>query len=87
MSNLPIPSNNTAVASMMHGLAITPSDTVSLANATLAIYVGVTGNLTVLFNGDSVVTLLSNVPVGMYNWSVSMVHATGTTATNLVALW
>ncbi len=85
MSNLVVPQNSTGSA--MHGLAIVPSDTVSLVNATLYIYVGVTGNLTVVFNGDTATTLLSNVPVGIYNLSISMVHATGTTATNLVALW
>lgn len=87
MSNLPVPINNTAVASLQHGAAITPSDTVNLTNATLAIYVGTTGNLKVMLNGDTVAITLDTVPVGLYYLSVSRVYATGTTASTLVALW
>ena len=66
--------------------AITPSDTVNLGSPTRSIYVGVTGNLTVLMYGGQVVTF-NNVPVGIFPIQVLRVNATGTTATNLVALW
>lgn len=67
-----------------HGTAITPNDTTAVKFK--GIYVGTTGNLTVLFTGDTVATTLNNVPVGVYQFEISKVLATGTTATNLVGL-
>lgn len=87
MSNLPLPVNNNAIVSPQHGAAITPNDTTDLTNATLKLYVGGTGDLVVILNGDSASTTFKTMPVGMYDLCVSRILATGTTATNLVALW
>lgn len=67
-------------------LAITPSDSVSMAHASRAIYVGQAGNLTVrLVSGDEVT--LANVIAGMvYPLRATHVLASGTTATGLVGL-
>jgi hypothetical protein len=70
------------------GVAITPSDTVNLADVTRAIYVGGTGTITYVSEGGDTVPLLGNIPVGaVIRVCASRVNSTGTTATNLVALW
>ncbi len=66
-------------------VAITPSDTVAVSK-TAAIYVGGAGNLTVQ-GENSVAVTFYNVPAGTVLPIVAnLVKATGTTATNLVAL-
>jgi hypothetical protein len=66
--------------------SINPSDTVDLASPARSIYVGTTGNLSVIMYGGQTVTL-NSVPVGVLPIQVKRVLATGTTAGNLVALW
>lgn len=71
-----------------HAAAITTSDTTDLSDVTRAIYVGggAPGNITCTINGVDVVFKL--VPVGtVLQVRTSRVKATGTTATDLVALW
>jgi hypothetical protein len=74
--------------------AVTPSDTVPIpapgggdgVSNGCVLYVGVSGDLKVTTtSGDE--TLFSNVPVGFFPVQVLYVWATGTTATNIVALW
>lgn len=66
--------------------AIVPADGTNLSSPTRGIYVGVTGNLTVrMFRGQNTITFL-NVPVGILPIQVDRVLATGTTATQLIAL-
>ena len=84
---LSIPQQITPMASAANAVAVTPSDTVNLTNATIALYVGTTGNLSVVMNGSGSTVVFDTVPVGWYWLSVSRVNATGTTATNIVALW
>lgn len=64
---------------------VTPSDsTVVAANA---LYIGVTGDVAlVVRNGDSAITFKA-VPVGVLKVNAYKVMATGTTATNIVALY
>lgn len=70
--------------SAIGGKAITPGTPIGLD--TRGIYVGVTGNLVVtMANGETVT--LSNVPVGFYPLSITLVVTSGTTATNLVAFY
>lgn len=70
------------------GAAITPSDSVNLTNVTRAIYVGGTGTVTYVSQGGDTVALLGNIPVGTtLRVCASRVNLTGTSATNLVALW
>lgn len=75
----------TDVSAAYDGVAITPSDATVIPK-TRAIYVGVTGNITVrMASGNSV--LYSNVPVGVLPIQVDMVKSTGTTATTMIAMY
>lgn len=68
-------------------IAVTPSDSTDLAFVARAIYVGGTGNLTVISpTGQS--TLFANIAEGMIHpIRCNRIMATGTTATGLVAIW
>lgn len=67
--------------------AVTPDDVNELGNVTRALYVGVTGDVTVVMAGKGTAVLFKAMPVGLYVMRVRQVKAGGTTATNLVALW
>lgn len=79
-------SDSTAVRKASHAVAVTPSDTDNLANdADKGLYIGGTGAVHVTTsNGDDVT--FAAVPVGILPVGVRRVHATGTTATNIIAL-
>lgn len=77
--------------------SITPSDTAAVAigpagEYAKSLYVGVTGNLTVITSGDNsnsgagTPVLFSNVPVGWFPLQVRAVMATGTTASGIVGV-
>lgn len=67
--------------------AVTPSDSASLSGVTRFIYVGSAGNVAVTMSDGSNVTF-NNVPAGaVLNLRVSKVKSTGTTASNIVALF
>lgn len=68
-------------------VAITPSDATNFTEGTChAIYVGGAGNVTAVVNGTAV--LFAGVPVGtVLKVRATRVNATGTAATNLVALY
>ena len=67
--------------------AITPSDTVVIPGGPCrGIYVGVTGDVTILTTGQNTVTFTA-VPVGILPVNALRVNATSTTATNMVALF
>lgn len=72
-------------------LTITPNNTTDLTTNVSAIHVGTTGNVSVVMKGattPNTVTLFVNVQAGAtLNVEVSRVHATGTTANNLVGLY
>jgi len=65
-----------------HAVALTPSDSVALSEATRALYVGGAGALRVA----AVVTLAGAQAGQVYPLRVTQVLATGTTATGLVGL-
>ena len=67
-------------------LAVTPSDSVDLANAPKALYIGVTGDITMRLANDTASVLFKAVPVGVLPVRPLRVYATGTTATNILAL-
>jgi len=74
-------------AAPTNGAAITPSDTVDLPNAaTKGIWVGGTGAIKVDMLDSGTVTF-NAVPVGLLRIQVKRVWSTGTTATNLLALY
>ena len=66
--------------------SVVPSDSTDLTITSRAIYVGTSGDLRVTTASGSVVTF-SNVPEGILPMRVSRVHASGTTATGIVAIW
>jgi len=69
------------------GVAVTPNNTTPLPEPSKALWVGGTGNLTVtMLNGEDVT--FTAVPAGEWlDIAVTHVKATGTNATNIVALW
>ena len=77
-------------------LAVTPSDTAKLTPYTVgngiklprcrALYIGVTGDVVVKNEAGTSVTFTA-VPVGILPVSTDQVLSTGTTATNIVALF
>jgi len=69
----------------VYGAAVTPSNSVNLAAPTRSLYVGTTGNISVeMLNGTVVFT---GVAVGILPIQCTRVNSTGTTASNIVALW
>lgn len=67
--------------------AVTPSDTTDLSFTTRALYIGGAGNVT-LIDANNNTTTFQAVPVGsVLPVRTNRVKATGTTATNLIALW
>lgn len=69
--------------------AVTPSDTVDLPTSGKALYVGVAGDLRIVpvASPDGVGITLKNHPVGYVAVQVRRVFATGTTASQIVALF
>lgn len=65
---------------------IIPSDTVALPAVTKGIYVGVAGDIKLTLS-DGSVAVFKAMPVGDYPYAVEQVWATGTTATNILALY
>jgi hypothetical protein len=68
--------------------AVTPNDSTDLAEYATSLYIGTAGNLVVLPVGhnDGATITLANHPVGYCPIQVRRVLATGTTASNIVAL-
>lgn len=67
--------------------AITPHNTNDLAETTRAIYVGVSGDVTMDLFGTGTNITFKSVPVGILPVQVTRVYATSTTATDMIALW
>lgn len=68
--------------------AVTPSNTVDLVFFSRALYVGVTGDVSVIMAGDGATVVFPAVPAGtVLPIRVSRVRATGTTASSIVAVW
>lgn len=67
---------------------ITPSDSTDLPVPAVAVYVGGAGNITLDTEGGQTTVLFAAVPAGTtLKLRVKRVRATGTTATNLVAIY
>lgn len=65
---------------------VTPNDAADLEITSRALYVGQSGDLKVTTAGGNVVTF-AGVPAGILPMRVRRVHATGTTASAIVAIW
>lgn len=76
-----------AIAGSRYPFAITPHDSNELARDVKAIYVGVTGNITLRTRQGGADVLFSNVLAGsILPVRAAYVRATGTTASGLVGL-
>lgn len=69
------------------GETISPSDTVSLSKVSRAIYVGTVGTLSCLMMDGTTLVLPTTVAGTIYELRVERVNLTGTSATNLRALF
>ncbi len=68
--------------------AVTPSDTVDLADVTRGVYVGVAGDVKVNMATSGTSIVFTAVAAGsILPIRVTRILATGTTATNIVAVW
>jgi hypothetical protein len=68
--------------------AVTPSDSVMLPNGTCrSLYVGVSGDVSVLTSDGDVAVVFKAAPVGILAIQCQRVNSTGTTATNILALY
>lgn len=70
-----------------NGFSVTPNDGTDLAQTTRAIWVGGAGNLSVVTRGGDTITLVG-VPAGtLLPIRATRIRSTGTTATNILALY
>ncbi|MET3578214.1 hypothetical protein ABID19_001231 [Mesorhizobium robiniae] len=69
-----------------HAVEVTPSDDADLATIPRALWIGVGGDVRVTTIGGETVTFKS-VQDGAFPVRVTRVYATGTTATDIVAVW
>ena len=76
-----------ATVSARRAADITPSDTVDLSDPTRGIYVGVSGNIKVTLVSGGTVTFLGAISGSILPVQAIRVYATGTTATNMIALY
>lgn len=67
------------------GIAVTPDDANPLTKNARLLYVGGTGDIT-LVTAAGTTLLFKSVPVGFFYMGAKQIKATGTTATNIVAL-
>jgi hypothetical protein len=67
-------------------IAVVPSNSAVLTKASMGLFVGVEGDLKVLLVGDTVPVIFKNISGGM-GLMVQRVYATGTTATDILALY
>ena len=74
------------LAPISDGMEVTPNDNVDLPQVTRSIYVGTSGNLSVVMKSGSILNY-TNVPVGRHAIRVTRVRDTGTTAGGIVAEW
>lgn len=67
-------------------VAVTPNDGADLTREARALYIGVSGDVVLVSGAGNTVTFKS-APVGVLAVGAVRVKATGTTATNIVALY
>ena len=67
--------------------AVTPDDVNDLVNTSRSIYVGTAGDVSVHMIGQVAPIVFKAVPIGILPIRADRVLATGTTASDIVALW
>ena len=70
-----------------NAVVVTPSDTVFLDYYTRAVFVGGAGNLSVVLKSGATVVFTGVLAGSVLPLRVGRVNSTGTTATNIVAMW
>lgn len=77
-----------ATVAAIRGAAVTISDS-TVIPITRALFIGTGGTLVVHMGGESAATTVTftNVAAGIFPIQVDMVYSTGTTASNIVALY
>jgi hypothetical protein len=78
-NNITDPSND--------AIAVTPSDNTDLSYVTKSLYIGGAGNLKVIMKSGATVTFNGLLVGTTLNIRASRILATGTTATNIIALF
>ncbi len=68
-------------------MSVTPNDAVDITHTSRAIYVGVSGDITVHMADETTAVVFKSVPAGILPVRVDRILATGTSASDLVALW
>lgn len=68
-----------------YAVGVTPD--VYLPATSRALYIGVSGNLSVKMSGDGSDVIFPNVPVGILPVEVTRVNSAGTTASGIVSMW
>ena len=66
---------------------VTPDDNTDLENTSRALFVGTGGNVAVRMKGGADVTFFNVSDGSILSIRVDRVNSTGTTASNMVALW
>ena len=67
--------------------AVTPDDNTDLGFVSRGLYIGGSGDISIITNGGQTITFVG-VPTGVIlPVRATRVRATGTTATNIVAMW
>lgn len=67
-------------------VAITPSDSTDLLQMTRALYIGTAGNVRVTLAGGDVIDFAA-LAVGWHPLRVMRIHATATSASNIIGCW
>lgn len=80
------PSDATLDGPAGNAATVSTSDSTDLGVMTRAVWVGGTGDLKVTMKGGQTV-VFSSLTVGWHPLRVARIWATGTTATNIVAVW
>ncbi len=70
-----------------NGFAVVPHDTNALTNDTRAIYVGGSGDITLVTTGGDTIVLIGLVVGNIYPIRANIIKSGGTDATNIVALY
>jgi len=75
-----------AAVTATQAVSVTPSDTVNLDDAAPLFWIGVTGNVS-LVTRDGGTVIYKNVPVGYLFQAARRINATGTTASEILAVY
>jgi hypothetical protein len=79
--------SNNVVDPGSNAAAVTPNDSTDLTYTTRALFVGGAGNIAVTMAGGQSVTFTGVTAGALLPIRVTRVLSTGTTATNIMALW